>query len=400
MNERRLSELLERAGDDGRGGAESRARLVVHEAFAQRPSAPRRRATHPAAVMLATVAAALAVALAATSPGAAIAQWLRDQVAGKPGLPHSAPALTHLPAGGRVLLAGHEGLWVVGADGGRRLLPGYRGATWSPRGLYIAGWRGHELSALEPGGRVHWSLARPGRISAADWSPDGYRIAYLAGAQLRAVAGDGTGDSLIRRSVDTTVAPAWRPASPHLVAFASGRHAVDLVAADARALLWRHRFAQRVHALSWSADGALLAVAERTRIAVLDARNGSVRRVVALGRGTRIQSLAFAHRGTKLAASLRTTRGRARAVMMLAGSATPAVHELFAGAGSFEQPQWSPDDRWVLIAWPAADQWLFLRAARVSSIRAVGAIASQFSSSTALATFPRLVGWCCAPGGG
>jgi hypothetical protein len=69
--------------------------------------------------------------------------------------------------------------------------------------------------------------------------------------------------------------------------------------------------------------------------------------------------------------------------------------QLFTGAGRFSQVQWSPDDRWVLISWPAADQWLFLRSARVSGVSAVRDIARQFDPGVRAARFPAVADWCC-----
>ena len=37
------------------------------------------------------------------------------------------------------------------------------GGSWSPHGRFVVAWRGGELLAVEPGGRVRWSLARRGR---------------------------------------------------------------------------------------------------------------------------------------------------------------------------------------------------------------------------------------------
>jgi hypothetical protein len=399
MNDERLAHLLERAGDVGQAEAGVRARLVVQQAFAERAEeAPHTRARQPLAVALALVVGGLIAVVAATSPGAAIAHWLRDHVVGKPGVQHSQPALTHLPGGGRILVRSHEGVWVVNADGSRRLLPGYAGATWSPHGLYVGAWRGRELFAVEPAGRVHWSIARSQQIHAADWSPDGYRIAYMPGRRLRVIAGDGTGDALLRARV-ALVPPAWRPRAPHVLAFAGRPRVVDLVATDARALVWRHRLRERISALSWSADGSQLAVGGRTKVAILDGRSGALRKTIPLARGSSLRSLSFSHRGHKLAIVTRGAGGRAHAFLLSTAAPHSLMRELFAGAGSFEQPQWSPDDRWLLLSWPTADQWLFVRAARVSSIRAVSAIASQFSPDPRRSTFPRLSGWCCSPNG-
>jgi dipeptidyl aminopeptidase/acylaminoacyl peptidase len=386
----RLQHLLERAGDDRRAEAEQRAWPVVRAAVAE-PA--HRRVSRPLAVLAATAAAGLLAVIAVTSPGAAVADWVRDHVVGKPGAKHAAPALTHLPGGGRMLVTGPDGIWVVAQDGSRRLLGGYRGATWSPRGLYVGAWRGHELTAMEPGGKVHWSLARNGPIGAADWSPDGYRIAYLSGRSLRVVAGDGTGDVEVRTRV-TPVAPQWKPRAPHLLALAPRPTVVDVLATDARALAWRRVVAEPVRTLGWSGDGRLLAVAGRKTIAVLDGADGTLRRRIVLPAGFSLTAIAFANGGHQLAAAVNSRDGRARAIAVdLDRRGAPRT--LFAGAGRFADVQWSPDDRWVLISWPAANQWLFLRSARVSGVSAVRDIARQFDPDAPHARFPAVADWCC-----
>jgi WD40-like Beta Propeller Repeat len=395
VNDERLQRMLLRAGDDGRARAELQAWPVIQAAFAaERPGhAPTSRSR--AVRALAFVAAvALLAAIAVSSPGAAVADWLRDHIVGKPGVKQSAPALTHLPGGGRMLVASKAGVWVVQSDGSRRLLRGYTGATWSPRGLYVGAWRRHELFAVEPNGRVHWSLARGGRIRAADWSPDGFRIAYLSGHSLRVVAGDGTGDTRLLARV-AAVAPAWKPRAPHLLLFAPRPHVVELVATDARAPAWRHELTAAVRSLAWSADGRVAAAASRARVTVLDGASGRVRNVVRVPRGFRVGAVAFARSGVQLAIMLQSPTGEARAVTVDALRGTQRPRQLFAGAGRFNQVQWSPDDRWLLISWPAANQWLFVRSSRVSAIRAVSDIARQFDPAAPGARFPQIGGWCC-----
>jgi hypothetical protein len=70
-----------------------------------------------------------------------------------------------------------------------------------------------------------------------------------------------------------------------------------------------------------------------------------------------------------------------------------AARRVFAGAGAFTGLEWSPDGRWLLVAWRDADQWLFLRSAGVRAVRGVSDISRQFGGA-----FPALGGWCCATG--
>ena len=64
---------------------------------------------------------------------------------------------------------------------------------------------------------------------------------------------------------------------------------------------------------------------------------------------------------------------------------------MFQGTGRIDGVNWSPDGRWLVLAWQTADQWVFAHTTGGSKIRAVASISSQFHSRT----FPRLAGWCC-----
>jgi len=73
---------------------------------------------------------------------------------------------------------------------------------------------------------------------------------------------------------------------------------------------------------------------------------------------------------------------------------------IFAGAGTFSDVAWSPDGRWLLIAWPSADQWLFIRSGQTQKVVAISNVSRQFSpGAPGRAAFPRLGGWCCTPAG-
>jgi hypothetical protein len=62
---------------------------------------------------------------------------------------------------------------------------------------------------------------------------------------------------------------------------------------------------------------------------------------------------------------------------------------VFRGTGIFGQAVPSPDRRWLLVTWPTADQWVFVRPG-TRKIVGVSRISSQFGG------FPRVEGWCCS----
>ena len=66
------------------------------------------------------------------------------------------------------------------------------------------------------------------------------------------------------------------------------------------------------------------------------------------------------------------------------------AHDLL-GAGDFAPPARSPDDRWLAVGWPEADQLVFVRIAGGRQIRAIANVSAQFRSRA----FPTISGWCC-----
>ena len=62
---------------------------------------------------------------------------------------------------------------------------------------------------------------------------------------------------------------------------------------------------------------------------------------------------------------------------------------VFRGTGVFDQVVPSPDGRWLLVSWPTADQWVFVRL-RPRKIIGVARITRQFGRDA------RIAGWCCA----
>lgn len=365
---------------------EDRAWEVVRRAFEERDSeAPRPRASNRL-LLAAAVVLVLAVAAAALSPpGHAVFERVRKAV----GVENAAPALFSLPGGGKLLVrsAASGDTWVVDADGAKRDLGSFADAAWSPHGLYIVATRGDELLALDPRGRVMWSLARrsPARPTWTGTRTD-TRIAYQSSDGLHVVAGDGTGDHLLDAN-GGWITPAWDPARRFTLAYRS-RNAI-VVRRDTGALVWRRAITIEPSQLVWSSDGRYLAVVSPHRIDILDGR-GRLRRTVSM-LGPELVNAAFAPRTHELAVVVRqASRSEVRLVDVDHPGRAPL---LFAGPGTFGDVAWSPKGDWLLVSWPAANQWVFIHGKQV---RAVSNIRRQFPRTGRLAPMPELAGrWCC-----
>ncbi len=367
---------------------EDRAWEVVRRAFEERsPARASRRPSTRLLLALVAVAGAAAVAVAViTPPGHAVLERVRRAV----GIEHASPRLAALPAPGRLLVVSAEdgGVWVVGADGLRRRLGDYEDAMWSPHGLYVVATTSSDLLTLDVRHGVRWSLPRPG----AYWprwegTLTDTRIAYMTRGGLRVVAGDGTDDRLLDRFAGE-VPPAWDPSRLHTVAYVAGG-AIVLRNADTRKVVWRAPITITPSSLSWSSDGRLLAVVSGHSVVLLRG-DGSVKRTVAAP-AERIVDAAFRPRTHDLALSLRE-QGRSQ-VSLVHADRPRAPHVLFAGPGTFGDFAWAPDGSWLLVDWPTANQWLFLRG---SHVRAVSNIEQQFPRGDRLGPQLELDGrWCC-----
>jgi hypothetical protein len=334
--------------------------------------------------------------LALTPAGATVHRWIEQTL----GVRHARSELFSLPAPGRILVSGPGGAWTVASDGSRRRLGPWSQATWSSHGVYVAVASGNELRALDGRGVVRWSIARPD-VRAPRWfAPDGYRIAYLSRDALRVVAGDGTGDHLLAARV-APVAPAWEPGHPYVVAYAGSREAVVVRDADTGHVAWARSGRDRVRLLQWSADGSRLLALDRHSATVYDATGRIVARIpapadardAALSPDGRTLALLAAGGVELIPLPDRALPDRA----LPAGAVRP--RQLFSGQG-LRQLAWSPDGHWLLVSWPAANQWVFLRATGRPRLLAVSRIAQQFSAGRGRAAFPTLDGWCCTAGGG
>lgn len=366
--------------------AEERAWRVVRQAFEERSVERRARRPTGTRLLLGLVAAAIVVAAAvATPPGRAVFQKVRETV----GVSHAEPALFSLPARGRLLVvsAGGGGVWLVRDDGLKRRIGSYTDAEWSPHGLFVVATTPHQLVALDLDTGVRWTLPRRASWPRWEGSRVDTRIAYVTRGGLRVVAGDGTGDHLLDRHA-RDVPPAWDPTRLHTVAYSTGG-AIVLRQADSKAVVWRAPVSVVPHELTWSHDGRYLAVTSAGDIVVLD-RDGHVHRTITT-LGERVVGAAFEPGTHSLALSLRTPGGSEIRIVDVDSPGRSRL--LFAGPGAFGDFAWSPDGRWLLVAWPTADQWLFIHG---SHVHAVANIREQFPRNDDRPPLLQLAGrWCC-----
>ena len=365
-------------------GAQDRAWGVVRAAYLQRLAPDRSRSyRRPASAVLVGVLLAGAVAL--SPAGATVGRLIGRAL----GVQHASRALFSLPGTGRVLVSGAGGTWTVGTDGASRRVGRWTQASWSPHGRYLAVADREGLSAVNAHGVAQWALARADVADPRWYSPSGYRVAYLSGGELRVVAGDGTGDHLLAAKV-APIAPAWRPGHPYELAYLTAGRAIVVRDADSGAVVWVARPGMAVRQLAWSTDGEQLLVVSAGRVMLYSAGG---RLILDQLEAAGIIDGALSPDGHALAL---VTGGANGAVLVENVVDRASARRVLAGSG-LDQVAWSPDGRWLLISWPAANQWVFVRVAGVPRISAVSRISQQFSRGV-VPTFPRVDGWCCSAG--
>jgi hypothetical protein len=246
-----------------------------------------------------------------------------------------------------------------------------------------------QLVAVDSRGTPQWTLARPEVRDPRWYPPTGFRLAYLSGSDLRVVAGDGTGDHLLAAHA-AQIAPAWRPGQPYQLAYLTSQGRLVVRDANTARPLWSAIPGAAIDRLAWSANGQRLMALSANAVRVYTPRGVLSARIPLPG-------------GEPAIAGALSPDGHTFA-LILGGSASDVVVEnldlphptprrVLAGAG-LGQVDFSPDGKWLLVSWPAADQWVFIRLAGKPRITAVSRIAHQFSTGTQHG-FPRLDGWCC-----
>lgn len=412
-----LGEALREAPIPVSADAEERGRRVVAAVFAQRsgeehaaierhmPSLPR--------LALGLALATLLAALLLSPAGAAVRDWVDEAISN--GAPHPEPTLARIPGGGRLLVQTGEGPVVVQPDGSRRLLGDYEGATWSPHGLFVAAVKKRTLSALEPDGTPRWSVTADARVAVPRWSPSGERIAYRSGFDLRVIAGDGTEDRLLAGSIaagtppDARISPAyvppdWSPTGEDALAYVTGAGRLRILDSETGAVLAAAAALRRITWMDWADGGRKILEASPGALRlrpVLRAGHPSrqalgVAHHLPLPPGATVNDAALAPQNSLVAASITHWRKHGTYSEILVFRPGQGARTLLSVPGSLGQVEWSPDGRRLLVAWPGANQWLFLPLGRGKG-RAIANISRAIAPSGRPTSFPQLEGWCCRP---
>lgn len=387
---------LERIEIPGEHEARERAWNVVRGAFAEREPVQRRRGWKPATVL---VGAAALVAAALTPSGRAVLDEVKEAV-----LPTRVErverSLFSLPAPGRLLVVSAErgGVWVVRSDGSRRRLGEFEDARWSPFGRFVLVTRRDGIAALTGEGEERWSLTRR-EVGAAVWggTRTDTRVAYAARSGLRVVGGDGEGDRLIAPAESGPVA--WQPGTRSHLAYLSDSE-LRLQDTDTGHVRWRANAGSPFAPLgiTWSADGKRVVVVLERELIVFDSSGRKLRRLEFLR--SALAAASFGPEGHLLGLLLRApgtvTASTRTSLRVLDVDARDRGHEIFAGQGDFGELAWSPDGRYLLVAWRSADRWLFVNRATRYAI-AVEDISAQFPRPDGRPPLLLVTDrWCCA----
>lgn len=259
-------------------------------------------------------------------------------------------------------------------------------ATWSPHGLFVAGVRGNELSAVDPDGNVHWTLTAPATVADPRWGPDGFRIAYRSGTTMRVVAGDGSGDHVVGRDV-AAVAPAWRPDNTHTLAFVTPAGGLFLSRVDdGTGRLLAHRVGAATW-LAWAGRHRLLVATPRTLVTTRD----RTRRSWNAPSGTTIAEAATSPVAPRVAVVLQGP-GLSK-ILLLDDNTLRRQRTLLTIRGTATDLTWSPDGRWLTAAQPDTGRWLMIPLEPGAETRAVTGLAAALGAPASRA---RPLGWCCS----
>jgi Tol biopolymer transport system component len=100
---------------------------------------------------------------------------------------------------------------------------------------------------------------------------------------------------------------------------------------------------------------------------------------------------------SKRTAFIRQSKAGRSDVLITRRHGSDPPQRVLSREGRLADPTWSPDGKWLLVARPGADQWLFINPSRRARVETVGNISRQFApGASGQPQFPAISGWCCA----
>jgi hypothetical protein len=302
----------------------------------------------------------------------------------------------------------------VQPDGSRHLLGDYEGASWSPHGLFVAAVKGQTLSALEPDGTPRWSITAAERVAVPRWSPSGERIVYRSGFDLRVIAGDGTEDRLLAGSTaagtppdarisPAYVPPAWSPTGEDALAYVTGAGRLRILDSETGAVLAGAPALRRITWMDWADGGRKILEGSPGALRLRPVWPAGHPSRPAPGRahrlplppGATVVDAALAPQRPLVAGSITYWKKHGTYSEVILFRPGQRARTLLSVPGSLGQVEWSPDGKRLLIAWPGANQWLFLPLGRGKG-SAIANISRAISPDGRPHSFPRIEGWCCS----
>jgi dipeptidyl aminopeptidase/acylaminoacyl peptidase len=236
-------------------------------------------------------------------------------------------------------------------------------------------------------------------VTTPRWSPDGYRIAYRSGNELRVAAGDNSDDWSLARAA-AAVAPAWKPLpepAEQVLAFAAGGR-VRIVEVDTGRHLGATPPGPTPREIWWARDGHRLVIVASSSIYVHGPR-GRLLRVVPLPAGLEAGGSAVARGGRRLALIARHPgpAGASELLVLRLDRGAP-LRRLLSAPGPFAGLTWSIDGSLLVVGRPRADEWLFVRPRASARLQSVEGVRELFAGGATPRTgaFPRPAGWCYA----
>ena len=227
------------------------------------------------------------------------------------------------------------------------------------------------------------------------------------------IAGDGTEDRLLAGSTaagtppdarisPAYVPPAWSPSGKDALAYVTGAGRLRILDSETGAVLTAAPALGRITWMDWADGGRKILEASPGTIRLRPVLPTGQPSRPALGKARRLRlppratvnDAALAPQTPLVAASITHWREHGTYSEVLVFRPGRGPRTLLSVPGSLGQVEWSPDGKRLLIAWPGANQWLFLPLGRGKG-RAIANISKDIAPSGRPTSFPQLEGWCC-----